>query len=582
MLLALKNIFISYIETTGKAQALVVLFIAILSSLIATLEPLIFTKIISYIEVYYQTWEFNQKEVVQLIIFWWLFILFTIIVSFVFRYFFLYKVNMKNYVLNCKKFNKRLVFMWYGEYIGKKQGSLYKIYDRGTQGQESFLYFFIWEAIKNISSIMLIIVILFLIDIKMALLTLSMLPVMLFMWVYFVRRLSVTQKELNDKWDMMFWDIWNILSSFQLTKLLGIEMLYLTKMSDRLDNLLYKQNKLGKWWSIVHIYTAFLVMISRILVLGFWFYYVVNGTLSLAELFLFFSFIGWIYFPLAALIDRFNEVVRHLTSVEKMYLEFADIEGENIDIWKSVKNLYGSITFHNVSFGYSDEKKILKNINFEIKKWQKIALVGNTGAGKSTIVNLLLRFWDVTDGEILLDGVNINTLKKSSLRSHIGVVSQDNSLFNLSIEENLKFANPRATQKEIEEALRQAQADFVFSLPNWLQTIIGERWLKLSGWEKQRISIARLFLKNPQILILDEATSALDNTTEKQIDIALKKLMKGKTSIIVAHRLSTIRYADTILVLENGKVVESGNYDELIGRSWKFAALANPDKLIMW
>lgn len=181
----------------------------------------------------------------------------------------------------------------------------------------------------------------------------------------------------------------------------------------------------------------------------------------------------------------------------------------------------------------------------------------------------------------MLDGILLQDIKKSSLRHHIGVVSQDTSLFNLSIEENLKFANPKATKKQIEEALKSAQAEFVFDFPHGIKTIIGERGLKLSGWEKQRIALARLFLKNPEILILDEATSALDTSTEKKVDLALKNLMKWKTSIIIAHRLSTIRHVDRIFVLEQGKVVEIGNYEELIEKKGKFFALANPDKLIL-
>ena len=197
------------------------------------------------------------------------------------------------------------------------------------------------------------------------------------------------------------------------------------------------------------------------------------------------------------------------------------------------------------------------------------------------MVNLLLRFWDIDEGAIFLDGEDIRNIKKSSLRSHIGVVSQDNSLFNLSIEENLKFANPKATKKDIKQALINAEASFVFDLPKGIQTVIGERGLKLSGGEKQRISIARLFLKNPEILLLDEATSALDNVTEKKIEKALKKLMKGKTSIIIAHRLSTIQHVDTIFVLENGRVVEQGDYESLMKEQNKFYTLANPDKLIL-
>lgn len=190
--------------------------------------------------------------------------------------------------------------------------------------------------------------------------------------------------------------------------------------------------------------------------------------------------------------------------------------------------------------------------------------MGNTGAGKSTIVNLLFRFYEPNSGNIFLDNEKISDLKKKSLRSHIGMVSQDNSLFNLTIRENLLFARPDATDEEVKTALKNASAEFVYKLENGLDTKIGERGLKLSGGEKQRISIARLFLQNPEILVLDEATSALDNKTEKVIQTSLDRLMEGKTAIVIAHRLSTIQNVDKIFMLENGKIVESGNYRELI------------------
>ena len=193
----------------------------------------------------------------------------------------------------------------------------------------------------------------------------------------------------------------------------------------------------------------------------------------------------------------------------------------------------------------------------------------------------MFRFWDPNSGKILLDGQNIAGLKKSQLRAHIGMVSQDNSLFNLTIRENLLFAKPDASDDEIKKALQQASADFVWKLEKGIETMIGERGLKLSGGEKQRLSIARLFLQNPKILVLDEATSALDNKTEKNIQQSLDALMKGKTAIIIAHRLSTIKNVDKILMIENGKIIESGTYDELVARGGKFAELANPDRLVI-
>jgi len=575
------HILKDHMRTSWKKKFISIILFGFATAFLSVLEPILFTRIISQIENFYKTWIFDYNDTVKLIVVWSGFIIITTLFLYTYKYFFVYKPIMYNYVSNCKKFNKTIVHMWYAEYLWKKQGSLYKIYDRGTEWQEKFLYFFFGEALKNGASIIMIIIILLCVDVRMALLALSMMPVMILLGTFFIKKLSIDQRDLNDKWDTMYGNIGNILSSFMLTKILFLEKIFLRNMSWTLDKLYIDQNSLSKRWSFVSIYTAVLVMISRILVLGFGVYYVIEGTLSFASLFLVFSFIGWIYFPLSFLMDSLREMVERLTAVEKMYQEIGNIKEEDIYIWKTVKQISWSIQYQQVSFWYSKQKQILKDVSFSVQPWQKIALVGDTWAGKSTIVNLLLRFWDTTSGEILLDGQDITTIKKSSLRNHIGVVSQDNSLFNLSIEENLKFANPKATKKDLEVALKKAEATFVFDLPKWIKTVIGERGLKLSGWEKQRISIARLFLKNPEILILDEATSALDNKTEKLIQKSLDKLMKGKTSIIIAHRLSTIQHADCIYVLENGKIVESGNYEELMKKQKKFFAFANPDKLIL-
>ena len=192
-----------------------------------------------------------------------------------------------------------------------------------------------------------------------------------------------------------------------------------------------------------------------------------------------------------------------------------------------------------------------------------------------------MKLWDNKSWEILIDSKNILKISKNSIRKHIWVVNQDVSLFNDTLRQNMLYAKKDASEKEIFEALEKAEAHFVKKMKDWLDTVIWERWMKLSWWEKQRIAIARLFLKNPKILILDEATSALDNKTEKLVQKALEKLMKGKTSIVIAHRLSTIQNADKIFFLENWEIKESGTYEELIDKNGKFAELANPKNLII-
>lgn len=277
-----------------------------------------------------------------------------------------------------------------------------------------------------------------------------------------------------------------------------------------------------------------------------------------------------------------RRIQENLVSAKRFYDEFDDMKLDVSDNkWKKLVKFKWNISFQDVNFSYIKGKKVLKNLSFDIHSWEKVAFVWNTWSGKSTIINLILRFWDPSKWKILLDGKDSITLNKRSIRKHIWIVTQDNSLFNLSIKENLLFAKPHATKKELEQALRDAQADFVFDLEKGIDTIIWERGLKLSGWEKQRLSIARLFLKNPEILILDEATSALDNKTEKLIQKALDKLMEWRTSIIIAHRLSTIQHSDKIFMLEHGKIIECGTYDELHSQKGKFYELANPQHLIL-
>ncbi|QFR39274.1 ABC transporter ATP-binding protein [Candidatus Gracilibacteria bacterium 28_42_T64] len=578
----IKKIFESFIKTVGMRKFIFILFFGVFVSFITVLEPLIFIQIIKKVEIFYSAGTFDFEELIWYIGFWALFILFSIIIQYFYRYSLMSKSIMKNYVDLNKKYANVIINMPYGEYLGKKQGSLYKIFDRGCMGQERLLYLFFGEIIKDLTGIILIIILLMYFDVRMAVLVLSMLPFMVIINLLFFKRLIPDQRKLTNKWESIFGDIGNILSNFALTKNLVLEKNFLKSISSKLDYLYGKQTHLMKLWSFSYIYTGTLVMISRMLVLGFGVYFLIHGTLTLAMLFLFFSYIGWIYFPLGNIFMRLRDVSEYLTSIEKLHSEFDNVSlDEDTKKSKKIKFIEGYITFNNVSFGYLESKIVLKKINFKITPGEKIGFVGSTGAGKSTIINLLLRFWNINDGEIMIDNHNIKEINKKSLRSHIGVVSQDNSLFNLSIRENLLFANPKSTKKELESALNKANANFVFDLENGLDTVIGERGLKLSGGEKQRLSIARLFLQNPKILILDEATSALDNKTEKLIQKALDTLMKGRTSIIIAHRLSTIKHVDRIFVLEKGEIVESGSYDDLMEKEGKFYDLASVDHLIL-
>ena len=265
---------------------------------------------------------------------------------------------------------------------------------------------------------------------------------------------------------------------------------------------------------------------------------------------------------------QFSEQFINGTTGFKRFLEIMDETEENeCEGSKILENVKGDISFKDVTFSYNDSKTILNHISFDIKQGENIALIGPTGGGKTTICHLIPRFYNITSGEIKIDDQNINDFTLESLRKNIGIVQQDVFLLNGTIKENILYGNENATDEQVIEASKKANIyEYICSLEDGFDTIVGERGVKLSGGQKQRISIARVFLKDPKILILDEATSALDNTTELLIQNSLNELSKGRTTIIVAHRLSTIKNATKILVVSNGSIIESGNHDELINK----------------
>ena len=300
-----------------------------------------------------------------------------------------------------------------------------------------------------------------------------------------------------------------------------------------------------------------------ILILGGIFLY--KGYISISDYTTFVVSIGMFISPINQLI-QFTEQYQSGAAGFKRFIEVMDEEEEkDEDGAIKCEGLKGEIDFENVSFGYNTTQEVLNDVSFTIKKGETIALVGPSGGGKTTICHLIPRFYEYEKGKILIDGTPITHFTRESLRENIGIVQQDVFLFGGSIKENIRYGKLNATDEEIEAAARRANIlEFVNSLPDGWDTEIGERGVRLSGGQKQRLSIARVFLKNPPILILDEATSALDNTTEMLIQESLNELAKGRTTIVVAHRLSTVKNADEIIVVSNGKIDEKGTHEELI------------------
>lgn len=338
-------------------------------------------------------------------------------------------------------------------------------------------------------------------------------------------------------------------------------------------------NAKGAFYKTMGIYTSvngFLQDNIYILVFVLGTIFIYNGNMDSSNMILFVLYIGMFLQPMKTIINFTEMYQKGFTGFRRMQ-EIMDEEIETVEKENPVRfdTLKGDIEFKNVSFKYKDtDEYVLENINVKIPKNKSIAIVGSSGGGKSTFCSLIPRFYDVTEGSVLIDGINVADMSIKDLRRNIGVVQQDVYIFGTSIKDNIAYGVPNATDEEIIEAAKRANIhDFIMTLEYGYDTFLGERGVRFSGGQKQRISIARVFLKNPPILILDEATAALDNESERYIQKSLEELSKDRTTIVIAHRLSTIRNSDEIYVLTEDGIVESGSHDELIIKDGKYKTL---------
>ena len=350
---------------------------------------------------------------------------------------------------------------------------------------------------------------------------------------------------------------------------------------DTLDKSIEKQYSAAKTleFTVFSIYPSirFITQIAFVISAVISAVLVINGhlTLGLAQAFL--QYVTQISDPVTTAAYIINSLQNALVSVERIY-DILELP-EEVDLTEDthlLDNSKGQIVFENVSFGYTKDKLLMKNVNFTAKAEQMVAIVGPTGAGKTTLINLLMRFYDVNGGRILFDGVDISKVSRKELRANFGMVLQDTWLFKGTIAENIAYGKPDATREEIIEAAKLAKCDsFIRKLPQGYDTIITSENGMVSQGEQQLLTIARTILPNPKVMILDEATSSIDTKTEKDIQAVISELMKGRTSFVIAHRLSTIRNADLILVMKDGDIVEQGNHDELLKVNGIYANLYN-------
>ncbi|HCX21490.1 MAG: multidrug ABC transporter ATP-binding protein [Flammeovirgaceae bacterium] len=383
----------------------------------------------------------------------------------------------------------------------------------------------------------------------------------------FIRKLSKqTQVELADANVI----VEETMQSIHAVKSYTSEAFEMLRYGSKMRSVVKTALKVANWRGAFISFIIFMIFGGIVAILWYGAKLVQSGEMTVGDLIQFILYTTFIGASIAGLGDLFGQVSRAVGAAERIF----EIQDE-IPEWEESKaaktaGLNGDIQFSNIQFSYPTrpEVQVLKEINLKIQKGQKIALVGHSGAGKSTIVQLLMKFYPVDGGAITIGGQDISQLDVQSLRSHIGIVPQEVILFGGTIEENIRYGKPDATHDEVVEAARKANAlDFIQKFPEQFETTVGERGIKLSGGQRQRIAIARAVLKDPDVLILDEATSSLDAESEHLVQQALNQLMEGRTTIIIAHRLATIRSVDCIYVLDKGEIVESGTHEELLTRN---------------
>jgi ATP-binding cassette subfamily B protein len=363
----------------------------------------------------------------------------------------------------------------------------------------------------------------------------------------------------------MYYLLHDILNGIRVVKSFGQEDNEIKKFDKHSLEVASQSERISRIYSTIWPFITTFIHMGSYFIIWYAGSLVIQNNMTLGEYNQYFAYVNIVYGPLIALTHIPGSISNFLTSSSKVF-EILEETPEilDIDLPLDIK-IEGDILINKATFGYQSYNPVLENVNLEIKTGEMIGLVGHSGSGKTTLINLLMRLYDVNEGEILIDGVNIKDISQEALRSQIGVVLQETHLFSGTVRENIRYSKPYASDEEVIEAARVANAhDFIVNLPEGYNTLVGEKGYSMSGGERQRVAIARAVIHNPRILILDEATASLDTETEKLIQDSLNKLSENRTTIAIAHRLSTLRNADKLLVLDKGKVAEFGTHNELL------------------
>lgn len=453
-------------------------------------------------------------------------------------------------------------------YDKRHTGAIMSRITQDTGALYDFLVDGVSALLVNVLLLVGITAVLFWMNAQLAALILLPTPLVVLSTIWFWKTVRRVFHQFWHRWSRLSATLNSTLSGIRVVKAFAKESDEIARFERRNYDLMSTGIQAETMWATFFPLLNLLTNLGFFMVWAFGGYGVIRGEVQLGTLVAFLGYLGMFYGPLQILTRVSQWLTRTFTAAERVF-EILDTEPDVRDAEDAVPmpEVRGEVEFRNVTFGYDKHKPVLKNISFKVEQGEMIGLVGHSGAGKSTTINLLLRFYDPDEGQILIDGVDVRKIRTEDLRRHVGVVLQDPFLFPGTIRENIAYAKPDATQEEIIAAAKAANAhDFILRFPDGYDTQVGERGQRLSGGERQRISIARAILHNPRILILDEATSQVDTETERQIQEAIARLVQNRTTVAIAHRLSTLRNAHRLVVLEQGQMVEIGTHDELMAK----------------